>query len=233
MTYVSTIALFFVMVVAMVIFPAISFAAEWGEDPRQRDGEGYWEWDEEGDREPSQREAVDGVAHNYSTGIVVGAQTLGFCATSFGLSLLSVPLAFLFLFALNEGGLSETALVFAVGGLFLATPFAYALTTNEIGKWMGRGSHYWWTLGGTFLGSALFLGLNFAVAYWQSPIAELVTIPGFLLPLAGSIGGYHLGHRISLQRPSSGLSLQPVKTAPEWGATPSINGATLNLGISF
>lgn len=211
----STAVLLLLIIFLGAILPAIAFAAQ-GEEEKNA-----WVWEEDLPESPS-----------YSTGLVVGAQALGYLGSSTAMVLIAWGGSTL----INRGGFEYTNLLFDTLWLIsmaVLTPLAISWTVNEVGDIMGRGSHYPPTLVG-FLMGWLVAGAAFSITYAITQSESLVLgLPFFLLPMGTAIGGYHWGHRRSLERPSAGLNLQPLMAAPEWGSAPRLAGATLNLGLSF
>lgn len=234
----AKISLMMVMIVGVAFFSANASAtenasaaewdAEWGSTEEAEDRY-FKEWDSGSDYR--EERALETPLH--STAAVMGVQTAGVCVTSIGLGALTLPIYMMLYLSVMGNGLPPEVPLLLLGGVALSSPFLYALSVNEIGKRMGRGSHYGWSLAGAALGSVATIGLSMAVSMANIEMLEFAMLPISLLPLVGVIGGYHFGYQRSLQQSTPGLTLQPVRGLPEWGSPARIEGATLNLGISF
>ncbi len=160
-----------------------------------------------------------------STPLMVGAQAGGWFLSTLvygmGMGLVLLPLLYM-----GDGAFVVAGVLFLVG-----YPFVSAATVNGVGSVLGGGSYF----GPTLLGAVLGLGASVVGLM----VTEASGLPGLGLAMylafgaGGPILGYHLGRRAEWRRQGWDVAVAPVMSSPTAWGTQSLEGAGLQLRLSF
>ena len=160
-----------------------------------------------------------------STPLMVGAQAGGWFLSSivYGMAMGLVLLPLLYM--------GDGAFLLAAGLFLVGYPFVSAATVNAVGGVLGGGSYF----GPTLLGAVL--GYAASVVALMLSEASGVPGPGLVMTLVfgagGPILGYHLGRRAEWRRQGWDVAVAPVMSPPTAWGTQSLEGAGLQLRLSF
>ncbi len=203
---------------------AWSDVPEWGDEA---------EWNEESERGDEAEEGGSSETgeewsrQRVSTPVMVGIQTAAWAMGSVAYwgtgVLLMYPLSLM----------GDAVLFWGTAALAIGYPFTSAWLVNFAGRGLGGGSYYGWTL----LGSVLGYGASIALIVGTESVGPMVAAVGSILGItSGVVGpmlGYHLARRSERRSHEVQVGVSPVMSAPTaWGMR-SLDGAGMQLRVSF